>query len=583
MKRLTRRQLLLLPLLLLTLCLQAQIPNGYYNGAKGRSGKSLKTALAAIISDHTARSYDALWTDMQSTDARPDGKVWDMYSSITNFTFGKDQAGNYKKEGDVYNREHSFPKSWFDDAKPMYTDLFHLVPTDGYVNGRRSNYPYGETNNPTWTSAGGFSKLGPCSLPGYSGTVFEPNDEYKGDLARNYFYMATAYEDKIAGWSSPMLAGNSYPAYTEWAITMLLRWAKEDPVSEKEIARNNAVYAIQHNRNPYIDYPGLEQLVWGTKTSTPFDPDNYEGGGTVSPDPDPVAPEAPTFSPAQGQVEAGTVVTIDCATTGAYIYYSVNGEPETAGYPPVKVTISDRTEIQARSMLGERSSAMVKAVYTLPSQTPEGDGVYYPISSTSDLAVGASYLVVCVSHNTALGAVGGTSNDIRSSVEIALNEDGTLTTETGGTGLPYVLTLGGTTGAYTLYDAANGGYLSLTGSANKLYLSTTAENDSELWDITFGSEGVAYITNVKYDTRHIQYNASSPRFACYTGSQREVVLFRQHVADGIESVNATATAPLDVYSMDGRLVRRGATSVREAAQGLPAGIYVIGGKRIVVK
>ena len=87
-------------------------------------------------------------------------------------------------------------------------------------------------------------------MSGYSGTVFEPADEYKGDFARTYFYMATAYEDKISSWSSPMLAGNKYPAYANWALTMMLRWAEEDPVSDKEIARNNAVYDLQNNRNP---------------------------------------------------------------------------------------------------------------------------------------------------------------------------------------------------------------------------------------------------------------------------------------------------------------------------------------------
>lgn len=581
MKRLSRGQMLLLPLLLLASCLQAQLPAGYYNAAKGKSGKALKTALSAIIEDHTARSYSNLWTDMRSTDARPDGKVWDMYSSITNYTFGDDQAGTYRKEGDVYNREHSFPKSWFDDAHPMYTDLFHLIPTDGYVNGRRSNYPYGETDNPTWTSAGGFSKLGPCSLPGYSGTVFEPNDEYKGDLARNYFYMATAYESRIASWSSPMLAGNAYPAYTDWAITMLLRWAKEDPVSEKEIARNNAVYAIQHNRNPYIDYPGLEQLVWGTQTTKPFDPDNYEGGGT---DPDPVVPEAPTFSPAPGQVMAGTEVTIDCKTTGTYIYYSINGEPETAAYPPVKVTVNDRTEILARSMRDDQSSEMIKAVYTVPGETPEGDGVYYPVGSAEELVAGQNYLVVCADKSTALGAVGGTAGDIRTSVDVELAADGTLTTETGATGLPYCLCLGGSEGAYTLYDAASEGYLSLTSSNNKLYLSTTAGSDDELWDIRFTDDGYALITSVSHNTRRIQYNASSPRFACYTGSQREVKLYRQRATSGIGEVDAAEDASLSVYSLDGKLVRRGkSVSAGKIVQGLPAGIYVVGGKRVVVK
>lgn len=274
-----RHTLSILALLLGTLSAAAQGPNAsgtYYAAADGKEGSALKTALANIINPHTQRTYKQLWTDLRSTDVRSDGKVWDMYSGITNFTFGTDQAGNYSKEGDVYNREHSFPKSWFDDGYPMYTDLNHIVPTDGYVNGRRGNYPFGETEGEKYQSSGGFSKLGTSTLSGYSGTVFEPNDEYKGDFARIYFYMVTCYEQKVSTWTSDMLSGDKYPALASWALDMLLRWAEEDPVSQKEIDRNAAVYSIQGNRNPFIDYPGLERYVWGDLTGTAFSYDQYE-------------------------------------------------------------------------------------------------------------------------------------------------------------------------------------------------------------------------------------------------------------------------------------------------------------------
>ena len=172
-------------LLCVLIQLWAQAPSGYYTDATGSKGKSLKTALFYIITDHTVRSYDDLYSDFSKTDVREDGKVWDMYSSTTNYVFEKDENhGSYKREGDNFNREHSFPKSWFNDATPMYSDLFHLYPTDSYVNGRRGNNPFGETNGEQYKSNGGHSKLGKCTTPGYSGTVFEPNDEYKGDFAR---------------------------------------------------------------------------------------------------------------------------------------------------------------------------------------------------------------------------------------------------------------------------------------------------------------------------------------------------------------------------------------------------------------
>ncbi len=279
----TRRvHLLLLFVLLSSLTLFGQIPAGYYDGANEKTGNELKNALYLIIKDHTALSYDALWTAFQYTDKKSNGKVWDMYSDIPNgtapyeFTFSSDQCGNYSGEGVCYNREHSFPKSWFSDATPMYTDLFHLYPTDGYVNGKRSNYPFGEVTNPTWTSLNG-SELGPCSFPGYSGTVFEPRDEFKGDFARSYFYMATRYHNVISNWSSEMLDGTQFPAFTTWAKNLLLKWNNDDPVSQKELDRNNIIYSnYQHNRNPFIDHPEYAEQIWGdgsipvSFTSTPI-------------------------------------------------------------------------------------------------------------------------------------------------------------------------------------------------------------------------------------------------------------------------------------------------------------------------
>ena len=267
--------------------LRAQGPNNsgtYYRKADGKSGRELKTAFFGIISANTTkRTYANLWTDFQKTDKRADGKVWDMYSNATNFTFVTDQdKGSHPKEGYSYNREHSFPNSWWGGTKDdaQYTDLFHLYPTDAYVNERRSNYPFGETAGGSYKSSGDFSKLGSCTTQGYSGTVFEPNDEYKGDFARTYFYMVTRYEDVIEKWTtarSHTLTGDKYPALQQWQLEMLMRWSAQDPVSEKERSRNAAVYAIQRNRNPFIDYPGLERFIWGADTTVAFSYDDYEG------------------------------------------------------------------------------------------------------------------------------------------------------------------------------------------------------------------------------------------------------------------------------------------------------------------
>lgn len=258
-------------LLFFPLLAYAQPKAGYYDAAVGKADAALKTALFSIVSTHTERSYSNLWTDFQTTDKRADGKVWDMYSNC-NFTFGTDQdKGAHTPECTAYNREHSFPKSWFGgEVPPMYTDLFHLYPTDGYVNEKRGNYPFGEVGTVSYSSNNSISKIGSCSFSGYSGTVFEPNDEYKGDFARTYFYMVTAYENKVDNWTSEHLASNHYPAFNTWSIALFLKWNNQDPVSEKEKNRNNSVESIQHNRNPFIDYPMLAEHIWGTNKGIPW-------------------------------------------------------------------------------------------------------------------------------------------------------------------------------------------------------------------------------------------------------------------------------------------------------------------------
>jgi endonuclease I len=253
----------------------AQPPADYYAPAEGKSGNALRLAMHNIIKNHTALSYGELWQAFYTTDRRPDnGKVWDIYSDRPGstpayyFTFVSDQCGSYSGEGDCYNREHSVPKSWFGGSvAPMYTDLFHLYPTDGYVNSKRGNLPIGKVTNATWTSTNG-SKVGTSTISGYSGQVFEPIDSFKGDFARTYFYMAVCYMDKNLGveTQSNFTGGDLKP----WTQQLLLQWAAMDPVSQKEIDRNNAVFLQQHNRNPFIDFPELAEMIFGSNTESAF-------------------------------------------------------------------------------------------------------------------------------------------------------------------------------------------------------------------------------------------------------------------------------------------------------------------------
>ncbi|MEZ8774795.1 endonuclease [Vibrio sp. 10N.247.310.17] len=252
----------------------------YYKDAEGKVGFALKTALYQIIDNHSSQGYTAIWTLVSEADLDAyydtDGSILDMYSEKPSgsdsiqFTKVADQCGQYSKEGDCYNREHSFPKSWFGGkVEPMNSDGHHLFATDGYVNSKRSNWPFGEVSSATYTSSNG-SKLGSAANSlGYVGTVFEPIDEFKGDFARAYFYMATRYENEIANWegnstsSDAVLDGTNTTVFEPWLLTMLKRWHSEDPVSQKEIDRNKAVHDFQGNRNPFIDHPEFVSQIWG--------------------------------------------------------------------------------------------------------------------------------------------------------------------------------------------------------------------------------------------------------------------------------------------------------------------------------
>jgi endonuclease I len=266
------------------------IPPGYYATVNTQTCSTLKTVLFDIVKptvSNPAPTYDGICTmypttDFKVSDFSSNNVIWDMYSDNPTgpdpyeFEYQVDVDGcggsgannppiPGTTEGILYNREHSFPRSWFGgDVEPMNSDALHIFPTDKQVNALRGSFPFGKVISPTTTTLNG-SKIGPNSTTGFSGTVFEPIDAYKGDFARSHFYMITAYEDKVAAWQpnkTEIFNGNVYTAFDDWYLLLMYQWHIADPVSAKEIDRNNAVYLIQGNRNPYIDHPEYVNAVF---------------------------------------------------------------------------------------------------------------------------------------------------------------------------------------------------------------------------------------------------------------------------------------------------------------------------------
>lgn len=388
-----------------TLITHAAAPSNYYQSANNKKGEALKTAMRSIIYNRTEKSYDYLWTAFYTTDVRDGDKVWDMYSNYNDLTLGDDQdRGSGNAEGQYYNREHSFPQSWFGSNTPMYTDLHHIYPTDKFVNGKRSNYPFGETTGNKYKSQNNFSKLGNCTDSDYSGIVFEPADQYKGDFARTYFYMVTCYEEKLHDWFTNysstdvvhVLDGSTYPGLQLWQLNMLLKWAANDRVSQKEIDRNNAVYGIQGNRNPFIDYPGLEQYIWGSKKDDAFSYNNYvtpttwsteynEGSGSGQGQGGETTGDYYAKVTSINDIESGGTFLIvyegdSKALNGALTSFDVTGNT-------ISVTISDN-KITATSTINESSFTIttVSGGYSIKSAS----GYYIGNTSSSSNALSSS-------------------------------------------------------------------------------------------------------------------------------------------------------------------------------------------------
>lgn len=293
-KKLLRLSLAFLVSVMPALPMLAQIPEGYYSSLKGKKGTELKTAIHNIIKKANVLEYGSgkgkTWWGFWSTDRDERGYFIDRYSAEKEWVKSTTQGA----PGTGMNIEHSFPKSWWGGATvPAYKDLYNLMPCEGKINRTKSNYPMGKVVS--GDKGNGWTKVGKGDD---NNMYWEPADPWKGDFARGYMYMATAYQDY--NWKGEqalqILQQGAYPTLQKWAYTLYIQWAKADKPNALEIKRNNDVAKIQGNRNPYVDFPNLMEYVWGDSTNIAFNPEttvksssyvNGEGGGGGSIDPDP--------------------------------------------------------------------------------------------------------------------------------------------------------------------------------------------------------------------------------------------------------------------------------------------------------
>lgn len=331
------KKILLFLSLLISITLFATEPEGYYSSAENKANNTLRLALQSIIKNHTVISYNNLYNVYLSSDIDSAGYIWDIYSTCQ-FIPGTDEnhSGAASSVCESYNREHTVPKSWFNEQSPMVSDAFHIYPTDTKVNSQRGNYPYGECSNGISLGGHALGKLGTSTFSGYTGTVFEPVDQYKGDLARTYFYMATCYAGKTLNIGNGSVVFTSDANLTNYADSLFMKWTREDAVSQKEITRNDSIYKVQGNRNPFIDHPELAEYIWGNKKGQVW----HESSTGITP--------VYTVTVSVYPIPASTYITISSTATDKINYqiYSIQGVLLEQGTTPTRqqVDISSLTD-----------------------------------------------------------------------------------------------------------------------------------------------------------------------------------------------------------------------------------------------
>lgn len=539
-----------------TLQATADVPTGYYSTLNGKSGQALKDAIHTLTRNHTVLSYSSLWRYFQSTDHMPTNtnQVWDMYSNNTYYFNGSSAVSGM-------NKEHSLPKSWWGggtntSSYPSYTDINHLYPSDAKANSAKSNWPLGEVQTVSFDN--GVSRTGTpqSGQGGGAGTVFEPADQYKGDFARTYFYMACCYQDYK--WTYHYMfteTSSDWKSLTPWAVNMLLKWSREDPVSDKEKQRNEAVFKVQNNRNPFIDNPNLAEYIWGNKAGQVFNENDTTGGGTTPTD----STKVPVLiTPTQGtvldfgEVALGKSIDYVLPVKGRNLTQNLSTRIYLNNYAMFKANVSSIDRVVANSDDG----------YPLHiTYTPTAVGnhktklLIYDGGITG--SVGVQITASCLPVPTLSTVHALPAQDITDSTYVASWEATTDTIDF------YVIDR-------TVYDANN-----------VIVLHDTTNVDAEETEHLF--------TDLKHGQTHV-YTVMSSRLG-YLSAPSNVINVTPSSVTGITDSNAPLAViaveggvlikssqdlgAASIYTVDGRLVRHFANLTNDTLIELPRGLYVL--------
>jgi len=376
----------------------ASAPAGYYDTVDFTNAGTMRLTVHNVIDDHTKIPYTAATTDtwnvleLADQDPNDSNRILDVY---LNASYPKYGAGN-----NDYNREHTWPKSYGfpndGSSNYPYSDCHQLFLCNDSRNSSRSNKPYGsvggsgtaeyvtEVNN----GVGG----GSGSYPGWSNwassTYWETWWDRRGDVARAQFYMDVRYEGGthgITGYAEPDLiltdnltliqnsnTGSNLSVAYMGLLSVLLQWNQDDPVDAKEMARNDAVFSIQGNRNPFIDHPDWVDCIFGGTC----------GGAT-----DTIPPTMPT----------GLIAT--AGDGGVNLDWADNTEGDLAGY----------TVYRATTPSGPYSTASAGLVgFSQFSDNGLTNGTtYYYVVTASDLSGNESAVSAEADATPAAGAGGG--------------------------------------------------------------------------------------------------------------------------------------------------------------------------------